>query len=224
MRLLILEDDLALGDALAVGLRQHGHVVDWFSQGTQAHSALKGTDYDAVVLDLGLPGEDGVVWLQRWRGEGNNTPVLVLTARDGLDDRIEGLDSGADDYLIKPIAIDELAARLRAMLRRSQGRTQTVWIHAGLEHDPSTKVTRWQGQGVELTRREMSLLETFLMNPTKVWSKSQLQSKLYDWGDSEPESNALEVHIHHLRKKIHPNIVRNIRGVGYVLGSKGLLS
>ncbi|MFY8124853.1 MAG: response regulator [Hydrogenophaga sp.] len=224
MRLLILEDDLALGDALAVGLRQHGHVVDWFSQGTQAHSALMGTDYDAVVLDLGLPGEDGVVWLQRWRGEGNNTPVLVLTARDGLDDRIEGLDSGADDYLIKPIAIDELAARLRAMLRRSQGRTQTVWIHAGLEHDPSTKVTRWQGQAVELTRREMSLLETFLMNPTKVWSKSQLQSKLYDWGDSEPESNALEVHIHHLRKKIHPNIVRNIRGVGYVLGSEGLLS
>ena len=224
MRLLILEDDLALGDALAVGLRQHGHVVDWFSQGTQAHSALMGTDYDAVVLDLGLTGEDGVVWLQRWRREGNNTPVLVLTARDGLDDRIEGLDSGADDYLIKPIAIDELAARLRAMLRRSQGRTQTVWIHAGLEHDPSTKVTRWQGQGVELTRREMSLLETFLMNPTKVWSKSQLQSKLYDWGDSEPESNALEVHIHHLRKKIHPNIVRNIRGVGYVLGSEGLLS
>jgi DNA-binding response OmpR family regulator len=112
----------------------------------------------------------------------------------------------------------------RAMLRRSQGRTQTVWIHAGLEHDPSTKVTRWQGQAVELTRREMSLLETFLMNPTKVWSKSQLQSKLYDWGDSEPESNALEVHIHHLRKKIHPNIVRNIRGVGYVLGSEGLLT
>jgi two-component system response regulator QseB len=224
MRLLILEDDLALGDALAVGLRQHGHVVDWFSQGTQAHSALMGADYDAVVLDLGLPGEDGVFWLQRWRGEGNNTPVLVLTARDGLDDRIEGLDSGADDYLIKPIAIDELAARLRAMLRRSQGRTQTVWIHAGLEHDPSTKVTRWQGQAVELTRREMSLLETFLMNPTKVWSKSQLQSKLYDWGDSEPESNALEVHIHHLRKKIHPNIVRNIRGVGYVLGSEGLLT
>jgi two-component system response regulator QseB len=224
MRLLILEDDLALGDALAVGLRQHGHVVDWFSQGTQAHSALMGTDYDAVVLDLGLPGDDGVVWLQRWRREGNNTPALVLTARDGLDDRIKGLDSGADDYLIKPIAIDELAARLRAMLRRSQGRTQTVWIHAGLEHDPSTKVTRWQGQGVELTRREMSLLETFLMNPTKVWSKSQLQSKLYDWGDSEPDSNALEVHIHHLRKKIHPNIVRNIRGVGYFLGSEGLLS
>jgi len=224
MRLLILEDDLALGDALAVGLRQHGHVVDWFSQGTQAHSALMGTDYDAVVLDLGLPGEDGVFWLQRWRREGNNTPVLVLTARDGLDDRIEGLDSGADDYLIKPIAIDELAARLRAMLRRSQGRTQSVWVHAGLEHDPSSKLTRWQGQVVELTRRELSLLETFLMNPTKVWSKSQLQSKLYDWGDTEPESNALEVHIHHLRKKIHPNIVRNIRGVGYVLGSEGLLS
>lgn len=111
MRLLILEDDLALGDAVALGLRQHGHVVDWFSEGAEAHRALMGTEYDAVVLDLGLPGDDGVVWLQRWRREGNNTPVLVLTARDGLDDRIEGLDSGADDYLIKPIAIDELAAR-----------------------------------------------------------------------------------------------------------------
>lgn len=224
MRLLILEDDSALGDAVASGLRQHGHVVDWFSEGAEAHRALMGTEYDAVVLDLGLPGDDGVVWLQRWRREGNNTPVLVLTARDGLDDRIEGLDSGADDYLIKPIAIDELAARLRAMLRRSQGRTQSVWTHAGLEHDPNTKVTRWKNNTVELTRREINLLETFLMNPTKVWSKSQLQSKLYDWGDSEPESNALEVHIHHLRKKIHPNIVRNIRGVGYVLGAESLLS
>lgn len=224
MRLLILEDDLALGEALALGLRQHGHVVDLFDQGTQANSALMSTDYDAVVLDLGLPGEDGVFWLQRWRREGKNTPVLVLTARDGLDDRIAGLDSGADDYLIKPIAIDELAARLRAMLRRSSGKTQSVWTHAALEHDPSAKLTRWQGQPVDLTRREINLLETFLMNPSKVWSKSQLQSKLYDWGDSEPESNALEVHIHHLRKKIHPQIVRNIRGVGYVLGSEGLLS
>jgi two-component system response regulator QseB len=224
MRLLILEDDPALGDALAAGMRQHGHVVDWFTQGADAHNALITTDYDAVVLDLGLPVEDGVVWLQRWRRGGHNTPVLVLTARDGVDDRIAGLDSGADDYLIKPIAIDELAARLRAMLRRSQGRTQSIWTHASLEHDPISKVTRWQSKTVELTRREMSLLETFLMNPTKVWSKPQLQSKLYDWGDTEPESNALEVHIHHLRKKIHPNIVRNIRGVGYVLGSEGLLS
>lgn len=224
MRLLILEDDLALGEALALGLRQHGHVVDLFCQGAEAHNALMSTDYDAVVLDLGLPGEDGVFWLQRWRSEGKNTPVLVLTARDGLNDRIAGLDSGADDYLIKPIALDELAARLRAMLRRSSGKTQSVWTHAALEHDPSTKVTRWQGQSVDLTRREINLLETFLMNPRKVWSKTQLQSKLYDWGDSEPESNALEVHIHHLRKKIHPHIVRNIRGVGYVLGSEDLLS
>ncbi|MFM2075398.1 MAG: hypothetical protein RJB34_1703 [Pseudomonadota bacterium] len=224
MRLLILEDDQALGPALAAGLRQHGHVVDWFDQGAKAHSALMGTDYDAIVLDLGLPGDDGVVWLRRWRREGKQTPVLVLTARDGLNERIEGLDSGADDYLIKPIAMDELAARLRAMLRRASGQTQSVWAHAALQHDPSTKVTRWKDQVVELTRREMNLLETLLMTPTKVWSKAQLQSKLYDWGDSEPESNALEVHIHHLRKKIHPNIVRNIRGVGYVLGAESLLS
>ncbi len=224
MRLLILEDDLALGNALTSGLRQHGHVVDCFGEGNEANRAMLDTDYDAVILDLGLPGDDGVTWLQRWRQAGRDTPVLVLTARDGLDDRISGLDSGADDYLIKPIAIDELAARLRAMLRRSQGKKQALWTHAGLEHDPVTKVTRWQKQTIDLTRREMNLLETFLMNPTKVWSKSQLQSKLYDWGDTEPESNALEVHIHHLRKKIHPNIVRNIRGVGYVLGTESLLS
>ncbi len=224
MRLLILEDDLALGQAIATGLRQHGHVVDWFTQGMEAHHALASTDYDALVLDLGLPDDDGVVWLKRWRSRGIKTPVLILTARDGLDDRIKGLDSGADDYLIKPLAIDELAARLRAMLRRSHGKTHTVWTHAGLEHDPSTKITRWQKQTIELTRREINLLETFLMNPAKIWSKSELQSKLYDWGDSEPDSNALEVHIHHLRKKIHPKIVRNIRGVGYVLGSESVLT
>lgn len=224
MRLLFLEDDTALGSAIATSLRQHGHVVDWFTQGAEAHHALSSTDYDALVLDLGLPDGDGVGWLKRWRSNGIKTPVLILTARDGLDDRINGLDSGADDYLIKPIAIDELAARLRAMLRRSHGKTQTVWTHADLEHDPSTKVTRWQKNVIELTRREINLLETFLMNPTKIWSKSELQSKLYDWGDSEPDSNALEVHIHHLRKKIHPKIVRNIRGVGYVLGSESVLT
>lgn len=224
MRLLFLEDDTALGPAIATSLRQHGHVVDWFTQGAEANNALSSTDYDALVLDVGLPDGDGVGWLKRWRSNGIKTPVLILTARDGLDDRINGLDSGADDYLIKPIAIDELAARLRAMLRRSHDKTQTVWTHADLEHDPSTKVTRWQKNVIELTRREISLLETFLMNPTKIWSKSELQSKLYDWGDSEPDSNALEVHIHHLRKKIHPKIVRNIRGVGYVLGSESVLT
>ena len=213
---------MALGDALALGLRQLGHVVDWFTQGTEAHNALTCTKYDAVILDLGLPDQDGLHWLQRWRREGQKIPFLILTARDELEDRIDGLDSGADDYLIKPIAIDELAARLRALLRRSNAHPQSVWQHALLEHDPSTKITRWNHQHVELTRREINLLETFLMHPSKVWSKSELQSKLYDWGDTEPESNALEVHIHHLRKKIHPNIVRNIRGVGYVLGSESL--
>lgn len=219
---MIIEDDLALGDAITLGLRQLGHVVDWFTHGAEAHRALTSTDYDAVILDLGLPGEDGLYWLQRWRREGQKIPFLILTARDGLDDRIHGLDSGADDYLIKPIAIDELAARLRALLRRSGAHPQSIWQHAHLQHDPSTKLTRWKDQNIELTRREINLLETFLMQPNKVWSKSELQSKLYDWGDTEPESNALEVHIHHLRKKIHPQIVRNIRGVGYVLGSESL--
>lgn len=222
MRLLIVEDDLALGDALALGLRQLGHVVDWFTQGAEAHRALTSTAYDATIMDLGLSGEDGLHWLQRWRREGQTIPFLILTARDRLEDRIDGLDRGADDYLIKPIAIDELAARLRALLRRSIAHPQSLWKHAHLQHDPSSKVTFWKNQNIELTRREINLLETFLMQPKKVWSKSELLSKLYDWSDTEPESNALEVHIHNLRKKIHPNIVRNIRGVGYVLGPENL--
>lgn len=224
MRLLIVEDDPALGDALSNGLRLCGHVVDWFKEGYQANQALASTEYDALILDLGLPGEDGLKWLQRWRSAGKKIPILVLTARDGLDSRIEGLDSGADDYLIKPITIDELAARLRALLRRTSGQQHQSWVYGSLEYDPKSKSTRWQGSVVELTRREILLLETLLINPSKVWSKTQLHSKLYDWGDSEPESNALEVHIHHLRKKIHPGIVRNIRGVGYTLGAESQLT
>ena len=224
MRLLIVEDDPALGEALSSGLRLSNHVVDWFQNGEHANQAMASTDYDAVILDLGLPGKDGIQWLQRWRRAGKKIPILILTARDGLDHRVEGLDSGADDYLIKPIALDELAARLRAMLRRSSGQAQQTWTHGHLEYEPKSKTARWHGVIVELTRREILLLETLLTNPSMVWSKTQLQSKLYDWGDSEPESNALEVHIHNLRKKIHPRIVRNIRGVGYTLGTENQLT
>jgi two-component system, OmpR family, response regulator QseB len=220
MRLLILEDDPQLGDALAVGLRQLGHAVDWFASGAEADAAIDTAPYDAVVLDLGLPGTDGMVWLRRWRERGSVLPVLILTARDGVQQRIAGLDAGADDYLIKPISTEELAARLRAMLRRSTGRAQSEWTHGALRYDTVTKQVHWQGQPVELTARELALLEVLLKHPQRVLSKAQLQEQLYDWSSREPESNSLEVHVHRLRRKIHPDIVRTVRGVGYALGAE----
>jgi two-component system, OmpR family, response regulator QseB len=219
MKLLIVEDDLQLGEALSGGLRQLGHVVDWFRDGALADAALVDASFDAMVLDLGLPGVDGLVWLQRWRSRGLTLPVLVLTARDGIDQRITGLDSGADDYLIKPIATAELAARLRAMLRRSAGRAQAEWVHGALRFDPATQQVHWQDRPVELTTRELALLEALLKHPQRVLSRTQLQDKLYDWSGAEPESNTLEVHVHHLRRKLHPGIVRTVRGVGYALGA-----
>jgi len=219
MRVLIVEDDPSLGDALSAGLRQMGDVVDWYRDGARADVALGGATYDAVVLDLGLPGRDGMVWLATWRSRGLTSPVLILTARDGVDHRIAGLDAGADDYLVKPLAIDELAARLRALVRRASGRVHSVWQHGALEYEQAAKVVRWQGQPVTLTGRELALLEAFLKHPQRVLSKSHLQQNLYDWGGGEPESNTLEVHIHRLRRKIHPRIVRTVRGVGYALGS-----
>jgi two-component system response regulator QseB len=172
-----------------------------------------------MVLDLGLPGVDGMVWLRRWRERGLTLPVLILTARDGVEQRIAGLDAGADDYLIKPISTDELAARLRAMLRRASGRAQAEWTHGALRFDPATKLVHWHGRSVALTGRELALLEALLKHPQRVLSKSQLQERLYDWSGGEPESNALEVHVHNLRRKIHPGIVRTVRGVGYALGA-----
>lgn len=219
MHLLIVEDDHALGQALAAGLRQLGHAVDWFRDGAQADAALASAPFDAVVLDLGLPDGDGMLWLGRWRARQLSLPVLILTARDGIEQRIAGLDAGADDYLVKPISIDELAARLRAMLRRSSGRAQPVWQHGELEYDPAAKVARWQGRSIELTGLEMALLEALLKHPQRVLSRSHLMQILYDWSGSEPASNALEVHVHHLRRKIDPAIVRTVRGVGYALGS-----
>jgi two-component system response regulator QseB len=198
MRLLILEDDAQLGEALAAGLRQLDHAVDWFRDGAQADAALGGAPYDALVLDLGLPGTDGLTWLRRWRQAGHSLPVLVLTARDGIEQRVAGLDGGADDYLIKPISIDE---------------------HGALRYDPAAKQVLWRGQPVELTGRELALLELLLLNPQRVMSRGRLQEKLYDWSGGEPESNALEVYVHHLRRKIHPGIVRTVRGVGYALGT-----
>jgi two-component system response regulator QseB len=220
MRILIVEDDPLLGEALAAGLRQLGHAVDWWRDGAAADAALALARYDAVVLDLGLPGRDGMSWLARWRAREATLPVLVLTARDAVEHRIAGLDAGADDYLVKPIGIDELAARLRALVRRSSGRASARWQHGALEYDPASRQVRWKGEPVELTARELALLEALLQQPGRILSKAQLQEKVYDWA-SELESNTLEVYVHHLRRKIDPAIVRTVRGVGYALGPSG---
>jgi two-component system response regulator QseB len=218
MRILIVEDDELLGDGLVSGLRSLGFAVDWLRDGRQADDALAQAPYDAVVLDLGLPGEDGVACLMRWRARGETTPVLVLTARDAVASRIDGLDAGADDYLVKPIALGELAARLRAVARRACGRPQPVWKHGDLEYNPASKEALWCGEAVALTSREAALLEVLLANPGRVLSKRQILEKLYGWAD-ELQSNAIEVFVHNLRRKIAPDVVRTVRGVGYALGS-----
>ena len=218
MRILIVEDDPLIGDGIKKGLRLLGYAVDWFGSASEADQALRVVQYDAVVLDLGLPGEDGVALLQRWRRAGHDLPVLILTARDAVDSRIAGLDAGADDYLIKPITLDELAARLRAVTRRVAGKPEPVWRHGDLEYQPSAHEARWKGQPVDLTFREAQLLELFLSHPNRVLTRDFLRDKLYDWDTDNEGSNTLEVHVHHLRRKIHPKIVRTLRGSGYALG------
>ncbi len=218
MRILIVEDDPLIGDGIKKGLRLLGYAVDWFGSAGEADQALRVVQYDAVVLDLGLPGEDGVALLLRWRRAGHDLPVLILTARDAVDSRIAGLDAGADDYLIKPITLDELAARLRAVTRRVAGKPEPVWRHGDLEYQPSAHEARWKGQPVDLTFREAQLLELFLSHPSRVLTRDFLRDKLYDWDTDNEGSNTLEVHVHHLRRKIHPKIVRTLRGSGYALG------
>jgi len=217
MRVLIVEDDVLLGDGLANGLRALGFAVDWFRDAAGGASALAGAPYDAIILDLGLPGEDGMAWLKRLRAGGDTTPVLVLTAQDAVASRIGGLDAGADDYLVKPIALQELAARLRAITRRARGRPEPVWRHGELEYNAAAKTVTWRGEPVALTGREMALLELLLANPDRVLSKAQILEKMYSWGD-ELESNAIEVFVYNLRRKIAPEIVRTVRGVGYAIG------
>jgi two-component system response regulator QseB len=218
MRILIVEDDPMLGDGLQRGLKLMGHAVDWFGTAAEADRAIGMMHYDAVVLDLGLPDDDGVAMLTRWRHQGRQTPVVVLTARDAVSSRIGGLDAGADDYLVKPVELDELAARLRAVTRRAAGMPEPVWRHGPLEYQPAARLAIWHGKAVDLTSRESMLLELLLTYPNRVLTREFLRDKLYDW-DKGAESNTLEVHIHHLRRKIHPGIVRTLRGAGYTLGT-----
>ena len=218
MRLLIVEDDPLIGDGLSSALRSLGYQADWLADGESADAALRLGEFDLVVLDLGLPGRDGLYWLRRWRQRAERLPVLILTARDGVEQRIAGLDAGADDYLVKPVQIGELAARVRAVLRRSHGQPEPQWVHGPLSFDTASRRVSWQGRPVELSPRETALLELLLAQPRRVLTRAVLQDKLYAF-EQYVESNALEVHVHHLRRKLHPKLVRTVRGVGYALGS-----
>ena len=216
MRLLLAEDDRDLGCALADGLRHLGHAVDWVEDGLHALHAFDSAPYAAAILDWNLPRMSGVDVIAALRRRGDSTPVLLLTARDALDDRVTGLDCGADDYVVKPVHLDELAARVRALLRRSGGDAVPVQRVGALELDPAARSARLDGHPLELSPREYALLESLAAHPGRALSRSQLEEAVYGWGE-EVASNAIEVHIHHLRRKLGPGWVRTLRGVGYAL-------
>ncbi|MBB4814040.1 MULTISPECIES: response regulator [Pseudomonas] len=216
MRLLLIEDDEALGEGIHQALAREGYTVDWLKDGSSALHALLSETFDVVVLDLGLPRMGGLEVLRRLRDSGATVPVLILTARDATEDRIAGLDAGADDYLIKPFDLAELKARLRALLRRSAGRARVLIEHAGICLDPSTQQVSYHHQPVSLTPKEYQLLHELLSPPGRVMTRDQLIQLLYGWNE-EAESNTLEVHIHHLRKKFSSELIRTVRGVGYLV-------
>ncbi len=220
MRILVVEDDELLGDGIRAGLTQAGFAVDWVTDGVLAQGALKGEYYGAVVLDLGLPRLSGMELLRRLRGAGHDVPVLILTARDAVADRVSGLDAGADDYLVKPFDLAELAARLRALARRRHGAATPVLKAGALELDPAAHVVRLKGQPVALSPKEFAVLQELMLNAGRVLSRESLERCLYPWGE-EVESNTIEVHIHHLRRKLAPQLIRTIRGVGYLLPRGG---
>ncbi|MGV8844252.1 MAG: response regulator transcription factor [Pseudomonas sp.] len=216
MRILLVEDDKALGEGIRTALKPEGYTVDWVQDGSSALHALTQESFDLAVLDLGLPRMDGLQVLKRLRAAANPVPVLVLTARDSTADRIAGLDAGADDYLTKPFDVAELKARLRALLRRSFNRPQPALDYRGISLDPASQVVNFQGQQVNLPRKEFLLLHELIAQPGRVLTRDKLQQALYGWNE-EVESNALEVHIHHLRKKFFPELIRTVRGVGYLV-------
>jgi DNA-binding response OmpR family regulator len=216
LRILVVEDDLSLADGLVTALKREGYTVDLLHDGIHALEALANEVFDLVVLDLGLPRLDGLAVLKQLRANENRVPVLILTARDGLEDRVAGLDLGADDYLVKPFDVTELKARARALLRRSYGRAISEIHYKGLMLFPASHKVTYQDKDVSLTRREYSLLHELVSQPGHVFTRDVLQQLMYGWGD-DVESNALEVHIHHLRKKLFPELIRTIRGIGYVV-------
>ncbi len=216
MRLLLVEDDTLLGDGVRAGLTQQGYAVDWVEHAEAAQLALETGEYDLLILDLGLPGMPGLEFLTRLREAGEDLPVLILTARDAVSDRITGLDSGADDYLTKPFELEELGARIRALLRRRSGRASPVIRHGDLVMDPAAHEVTLRGEKVDISPREFAILQMLLENRGKVMSRNRLEEGLYSW-NAEVESNTVEVHIHHLRRKLGADLIRTIRGVGYII-------
>ncbi|MBQ24029.1 response regulator transcription factor [Alcanivorax sp.] len=220
MRILLVEDSIPLADQLMPLLREHGYAVDWLADGRDALPALNDDPFDLVVLDLGLPGLDGLQVLQRWRAEGQQVPVLVLTARDSWAERIEGLQSGADDYLAKPFHPDELLLRVQALLRRTHGRANTSQLTAGTFKLDENRQSVWSGEKeITLTGAEFRMLRYFMHNPDRLLSKGQLASHLYD-NESDRDSNVLEVHVNRLRRKLGKTVIKTRRGQGYVFSGK----
>ena len=219
MRLLLVEDDTMIGESVLDLLRDEGYAVDWVKDGEVALSVLEDESYDLIILDLGLPKCDGLTVLRTLRDRKNRTPVLVATARDAIAQRIEGLDTGADDYIVKPYDMGEVLARIRSLVRRSVGRAEPVYEFAGVSIDPATHELKVDGQAVVVSAREWAILEMLLARPGVVLSRKQLEERLYSWKDGV-NSNAIEVHIHSLRKKIGAELIQNVRGVGYMI-SKG---
>jgi two-component system response regulator QseB len=216
MRLLLAEDDDLLGDGLKSGLKQEGYTVDWVKDGQSAENALLHNEFDLVVLDLGLPKKAGLEVLRQIRGSGRRIPVLILTAKDSVRERVMGLDSGADDYMVKPFDLEELCARLRVLQRRTAGRAAPVIEHRDVILDPAAHKVFLKGEPVTLSMREFVLLQHLLENVGRVIPRARLEEKLYGW-DAEVESNSLEVFVHHLRKKLGTDLIRTIRGVGYMV-------
>ena len=216
MRLLLVEDDPMIGEAVRDLLRAEGYAVDWANDGDMADAALATQAYDLVLLDLGLPRRDGLAVLRDLRSRKDRTPVLIATARDGVAQRVQGLDAGADDYVLKPYDLEELLARIRALLRRAAGRAEPVYEHRGISVTPATREVLVQGRPVSLSAREWAVLEALIARPGTVLSRQQLEDKLYGWG-GEISSNAVEVYVHGLRKKLGAHLVLNVRGLGYMV-------
>ncbi|MBV9912747.1 MAG: response regulator transcription factor [Sinobacteraceae bacterium] len=214
MRLLLVEDDAMIAEAIRSGLQRDGFVVDWVRDGEVAEGVLRTEQFDILLLDLGLPHRDGLQVLKSLRAHGLPVPVLILTARDAVSDRVQGLDAGADDYLVKPFDLDELAARIRALLRRKSGRAAPLIEHLGVSLDPATHRVTHNGQQIVLSPREFALLQLLMERPGQILSRAQIEERLYGWGE-EVESNAVEVHIHALRRKLGAEFIVNVRGVGY---------
>jgi two-component system response regulator QseB len=216
MRILLVEDDRMIAEGVRKALRGEGFAVDWVEDGDAALSAAGSQPYDLVLLDLGLPKRDGLDVLRTLRSRGHALPVLIVTARDAVADRVKGLDAGADDYLVKPFDLDELGARMRALIRRQSGRSDSTIRHGNLTLDPASHQVTLDGAPVALSAREFALLEALLARPGAVLSKSQLEEKMYGWGE-EIGSNTVEVYIHALRKKLGAELIRNVRGLGYMI-------